>query len=180
MAATSNYIVLAALAAYRPLSGVLAVGLFALFVLLTVLVWTRFGQARPIAKCVVLSLLAHLLLLIYAYSTHILYGPPGRWTGQTVTVRLRDAADDVEAAPPEAERGRQAGYPGADDEHPPLFLCPSPGEQGIGRGGNSRSMRRHVVLLRPGQDKECGTTRTSQSRRNSVLARPGWPAPAFG
>ncbi|MBW8883989.1 MAG: hypothetical protein JF612_04260, partial [Planctomycetia bacterium] len=89
---------LAAIAANRPLSMLLPAGLIALFALLTVLVWTRFGQARPISKCVVLSLLAHLLLLIYMYSTHILYGPPGRWTGQTVTMRIRDAADDVEAA----------------------------------------------------------------------------------
>jgi squalene-hopene cyclase-like protein len=90
---------LAAITAGRPLNVILAVGLIGLFILLSVLAWTRLGQARPIAKCVVLSLLAHLLLLIYAYSTHILYGPPGRWTGQTVTIRLRDAADDVEAAP---------------------------------------------------------------------------------
>src|SRR3989442_8160108 len=99
MGAACTGCLLAALTGVRPLSGILAVGLIALFALLTVLVWTRFGQARPISKCVVLSLLAHLLLLIYMYSSHVLYGPPGRWTGQTVTVRLRDATDDVEAAP---------------------------------------------------------------------------------
>ncbi len=98
MEATLTGSLLAAIAANRPLSMLLPAGLIALFALLTVLVWTRFGQARPISKCVVLSLLAHLLLLIYMYSTHILYGPPGRWTGQTVTMRIRDAADDVEAA----------------------------------------------------------------------------------
>src|SRR5207253_5127867 len=79
---------LAAMAPNRTLSIVMAVGLFVLFVLLASLVWTRWGQARPISKCVALSLLAHLLLLIYAYSTHILYGPPGSWMGQTVTVRI--------------------------------------------------------------------------------------------
>src|SRR5437773_2155499 len=99
MAATSSCLLLSAITAGRPLAGVLAMGLIGLFVLLVVLVWTRFGQARPISKCVALSLLAHLLLLIYAYSTHVLYGAPGHWTGQTVTVRLRDAADDVQAAP---------------------------------------------------------------------------------
>ena len=92
----------------------LAGGLIAVFVLLAVLVWTRFGQARPISKCVVLSLLAHLLLLIYAYSTHVLYGPPGSFLGQTVRVRLRDAADDDEAAPAVAadpQPWEQAGQP---------------------------------------------------------------------
>jgi hypothetical protein len=76
----------------------MAVGLVGVFALLAALVWTRFGQAKPVSKCVVLSLLAHALFLIYAYSTQILFGPPGKWTGQTVTVRLRDAADDQEAA----------------------------------------------------------------------------------
>ena len=91
-------ITLATLAANRPLAIALAVGMFVVFVLLTILVWTRFGQARPISKCVVLSLLAHLLLLIYAYSTHVLYGPPGRLTGRAVTIRIRDAVDWNETA----------------------------------------------------------------------------------
>src|SRR5207249_8362605 len=95
--ATSS--LLAATFASRPLAILLALGFLTLFVLVAVLVWTRFGQARPLSKCVILSLLAHLLLLIYAYSTHIFYGPPGHWTGQTVMMRLHDAADDEEAAP---------------------------------------------------------------------------------
>jgi hypothetical protein len=99
MLTASQLGLLAAITANRPMSWLLAAGLIGLFVLLSILVWTKFGQARPIAKCVVLSLLAHLLLLIYMYSTHVLYGPPGRWTGQTVIMRIRDAADDVEAAP---------------------------------------------------------------------------------
>jgi hypothetical protein len=90
---------LAAITSDRTLAVVMAAGLVVIFFLLATLVWTRWGQARPISKCVVLSLLAHILLLIYAWSTHVLYGPPGRWYGQTVTVRLHDAADDVEAAP---------------------------------------------------------------------------------
>jgi len=92
-------ITIAALAGNQPLAIALAVGMVAVFVLLAVLIWTRFGQARPISKCVILSLLAHALLLLYAYGTHVLYGPPGRWYGQaTVTVRLHDAADWQEAA----------------------------------------------------------------------------------
>src|SRR5438876_7211374 len=113
---------LAAVFASRPLAIILGLGFLTLFVLVAVLVWTRFGQARPLSKCVILSLLAHLLLLIYAYSTHILYGPPGRWTGQIVHVRLRDAADDVEAAPAVAASPKpweQAGKSGV-----PLLLSP--------------------------------------------------------
>jgi hypothetical protein len=112
----------------RPLAGLLAVGLLLVFILLSVLIWTRFGQARPVSKCVILSLLAHLLLLIYACFTHVLYGPPGRWTGQIVTVRLRDAADDFEAAPqaaPEPRPWHQAG----ESEAPELLDAPLASEK---------------------------------------------------
>jgi hypothetical protein len=115
-----NDSLLAAITANRPLSWLVAAGLIGLFIVLSALVWTRFGQARTISKCVVLSLLAHLLLLIYMYSTHVLSGPPGRWTGQTVIMRIRDAADDVEAAPvasPNPKPWQQAG-----ESNAPLLL----------------------------------------------------------
>src|SRR5438874_2730801 len=121
MTAAINCGFLAAIAANRPLSGIVAAGLIGLFVLLSMLVWTRFGQARPISKCVVLSLLAHLLLLIYMYSTHVLYGPPGRWTGQTVIMRIRDAADDVEAAPVASPTPKTWQQPG--ESTAPLLLA---------------------------------------------------------
>src|SRR5436305_321030 len=124
MIPASDIPLFAAITAGRPLNLALAVGLIGLFVLLSVLAWTRLGQARPIAKCVVLSLLAHLLLLIYAYSTHVLYGPPGRWTGQTVTVRLRDAADDVEAAPVASASPQAWQQPG--ESTAPLLLQSPP------------------------------------------------------
>jgi hypothetical protein len=115
VAAGPLYPLVGALGATRPLAVVLALGLLTVFVLLVVLVWTRFGQARPVSKCVVLSLLAHLLLLIYAYSAQVLYGPPGRWTGQIVTVRLRDAADDEEAAPTKASSPEPWEQPGKSE-----------------------------------------------------------------
>src|SRR5262245_59048857 len=114
----------AALTATRPLAIVLAVGLLIVFAILSILVWTRFGQARTVSKCVVLSLIAHLLLLIYACFTQVIYGPPGRWSGRIVTVRLRDAADDIEAAPvasPKPQPWNQAGQPDV-----PLLLSAPP------------------------------------------------------
>src|SRR5438067_7023311 len=106
---------LAAIAPSGTLSIVMAAGLLVLFILLATLIWTRWGQARPISKCVVLSLLAHLLLLIYAYSTHILYGPPGSWMGQTVTVRIHDAPDREEAAPQASTSPEQWQQSGESD-----------------------------------------------------------------
>lgn len=40
--------------------------------------WTRWGQSKPLAKCVGIALLAHIWLLLYAYGTRIVspgYGP---------------------------------------------------------------------------------------------------------
>jgi hypothetical protein len=48
---------------------VLWIGLALLTLALLVLVGTRWGQVRPVSKCVVLSVFAHLLFLFYAYAT---------------------------------------------------------------------------------------------------------------
>lgn len=112
---------IAEIVAGRTLSLALGFGLFTVFVLFTILVWSRWGQARPISKCIVLSLLAHLLLLIYGYSTHILAGPPGRWNGQAVTMRIRDASDPVEAAPVKSSSPKAWNQAGEPD--PPLLLA---------------------------------------------------------
>jgi hypothetical protein len=83
----------------RTLAIVLALGFVAVFVALVVMVWTRWGQARPMSKCAGLSFAAHALLLIYAYSTQVLFDKPGSLFGQTVKVYVPDAHDDEEAAP---------------------------------------------------------------------------------
>ncbi len=112
---------LAEIVAGRTLSLALGLGLLAIFVLFTILVWSRWGQAKPISKCIVLSLMAHLLLLIYGYSTHILAGPPGRWNGQAVTVRIRDASDPIEAAPVKSDSPKPWQQPG--ETNTPLLLA---------------------------------------------------------
>jgi hypothetical protein len=100
----------------RALAIVLALGLVAVFVGLVVLVWTRWGQARPIAKCAGLSFAAHALLLIYAYSTQVLFDKPGSLFGQTVKVYVPDARDGEEAAPhPEVGEPKPWDQPGLDN-----------------------------------------------------------------
>jgi outer membrane biosynthesis protein TonB len=123
---------LASAATSRLLAIALGVGLVALFVLQAVLLWTRWGQARPVAKCVFLSLLAHVLLIVYAWSTHVLFNSPGSWSGNsTVRVRLADATDEIDAAmlvgemPAEiSQEGTDAGtaatVPAASDDQPPV------------------------------------------------------------
>ena len=48
------------------------IGLFALTIAFFVMSWTRVGQARPLVKCLVLSLFAHILLVIFFYGTEFL------------------------------------------------------------------------------------------------------------
>jgi len=107
----------------RTIAIVMALGTVGVFAMLATLAWTRLGQAKPVSKCVVLSLLAHALFLIYAYSTQILFGPPGKWTGQAVTVRLRDAADYQETARAVAQSPEPWEQAGVDDV--PLLEAPA-------------------------------------------------------
>lgn len=66
-----------ALSHLQPLDWVLWIGLMGLTVALGVLAWTRWGQSKPLQKCFVLSLLAHLLIATYATSVKIVTsGPP--------------------------------------------------------------------------------------------------------
>ena len=55
---------------------------------------TRWGQARPLAKCAVLSLLVHLLLVGYAYKTHLFGVYPSRPSQSSVQITFT-AGDNV-------------------------------------------------------------------------------------
>lgn len=111
----------------RALAIVLAAGFTAVFVALVVMVWTRWGQARPMSKCAGLSFAAHALLLIYAYSTQVLFDRPGSLFGQTVKVYVPDAHDDEEAAPhPEIGEPAPWEQPGIDYAPDLNAWAPSP------------------------------------------------------
>ena len=64
------------LASVDLLVGLLWFGLAGLSVSLVVLMRTRWGQSRPLRKCLVLSVLAHLLLAGYATTVHIVTSSP--------------------------------------------------------------------------------------------------------
>jgi len=78
---------------------VFLLGLTSLTVAGGILIGTRWGQTQALAKCVALSLIAHLLLLIYAYGTHIFFAEPSSTYGnqQFSNIRLSNeqAEDDV-------------------------------------------------------------------------------------
>ena len=66
---------------------VLGTGVAILSVTLLIMMMSRWGEARPVAKCVGLSILAHMLLMVYAYSTNMLQ-PAGPSKGESITVQM--------------------------------------------------------------------------------------------
>ncbi|WP_254508796.1 hypothetical protein [Anatilimnocola floriformis] len=73
------------------LQWVLFAGLSIWTVLLMILMWTRWGQARPLVKCIALSFFAHMLLFLFMWGTRVLNSlPPGESLTGTTHVRLID------------------------------------------------------------------------------------------
>ncbi len=72
---------------------VLWLGLTLLIVALFVLMRTRWGQSQPLGKCAVLSLVAHLLLAIYATTVQIVTGSAGKPHADEMQVALVDAEE---------------------------------------------------------------------------------------
>jgi hypothetical protein len=80
-------------------------GLVVLTVSLLLLIRTRWGQSQPLGKCVVLSLLAHLLLGIYMTTVNIVTATVGSPDGDGIRVALLDTAGAPDA---ESTRGQAA------------------------------------------------------------------------
>ena len=63
-------------------------GLLLLTLLLLVLMSTRWGGVKPIWKCVILSVWAHILLGGYAYGTKLIFKGPSRPVSETVSLKI--------------------------------------------------------------------------------------------
>ena len=110
----------------RALAIILTTGLGVLTIGLGVLMWTRWGQARPLAKCAALSLFAHLLLLSFCYGTKIFHDTPGSWTGTgSVTVHIVDAPDDEVGSPLVDQDAPPPDKIPAENKSPPLEAEPT-------------------------------------------------------
>jgi hypothetical protein len=82
----------------------LLIGCGLLAAALLILTLTRWGQVRPIWKCVVLSVVAHLLLVGYMYGTHLISRAPVVKRADTVQMRvLADEPELREIEPPQIE-----------------------------------------------------------------------------
>lgn len=68
------------------------VGVAILTIALLILMRTRWGQVQPLSKCVVLSVFAHLLLILFAYTTKLL--EPVAPLGQDDAIQLAFVTDE--------------------------------------------------------------------------------------
>lgn len=68
----------------------LLLGSLVLVISLLLLTMTRLGHARPITKCVVLSVIAHVLLLGYAYGTKLIFHVPVAKKEDPIKINLID------------------------------------------------------------------------------------------
>ena len=82
-----------ALSGSRILAAAIWTGLGLLTISLMVLMRTRWGQAKPISKCVALSIFAHVLLLTYAYTTRLILDSPARGGSAVIRVALSTGTD---------------------------------------------------------------------------------------
>jgi hypothetical protein len=103
-------------------------GLVVLTVSLLLLIRTRWGQSQPLGKCVVLSLLAHLLLGIYMTTVNIVTATVGSPDGDGIRVALLDTAGAPDS---EATRGQAAPVQPALGEPLDATAAPRPLE-GLG------------------------------------------------
>ncbi len=105
---------------------IVCAGLVAITCCLLVLARTQWGHSNPLRKCIVLSLVAHLLIGIYATTVQIVSNePPG---GAATSIVLVDGSGDdlTGAAEPAAASGDdlspnlapESGEPGLDETNP--------------------------------------------------------------
>ena len=116
------------------LAGVLWAGLGALTIALLVLMRTRFGQARPLSKCLALSIYAHVLLMTYAYGTKLVIPSPVGDAGNDDVVQLHlvGGVDEYSAVSEQAqpdEATAPAPWDYMPSETPPDFSLAKPARQ---------------------------------------------------
>ncbi len=112
-------------------------GLALLTIALLILMRTRWGQARPLSKCVGLSMFAHVLFFTFAYTTHWFEAPPTQppTPGNPIRVRMLSqeptpTVDAESAAPWAASDGMAPGdIQDLGDVPRPHVESPPPEEQ---------------------------------------------------
>ena len=82
----------------RGLGLLLWLGLLALTIALVILSRTRWGQVKPLSKCVALSIFAHILFVGYAWGTRLIFEPPPSADRQVIKLTIVEAGDSSTAS----------------------------------------------------------------------------------
>ncbi len=84
-------------ATHMTLGMALWVGLVVLTIVLLVLMRTRWGQVAPLWKCAVLSVFAHILLGVYAWTTQLVFVAPHPPASETFSLTVVDPDEENES-----------------------------------------------------------------------------------
>ena len=109
---------------------VLLVGSGILAVSLLLLAMTHWGQSRPVWKCVVLSFVAHILLMGYAYGTRLLGPPPtvaehaDVETDEILNVSIMDDLSLEDITKPDADATSNLGIPATQTPNQTSIAAP--------------------------------------------------------
>ncbi len=126
----SSTLLFAALLDAQIVRWVVWVGLVVLTITLLVLIRTRWGQSQPLGKCVVLSLVAHLLLGIYTTTVNIVTATVGSPDGKGIQVALIDSSaqtgQDAESSGPEPWNAFAGDGPGWGPDSASAAPAPTP------------------------------------------------------
>lgn len=109
----------------------LLLGLGALALCLLVLMLTRFGQVKPLSKCVVLSVFAHVLLMAYAYGISFLNDTSPKPREEVITVTLvapefLPPDTEPQESPSPEPTNRASTFPAAPETLPDLVVPEEP------------------------------------------------------
>jgi hypothetical protein len=95
--------------------------------------WTRWGQTKPLTKCVGIAVLAHIWLLMYAYGTRIV--SPGFGPGSDGGIHAAAdppatfAWEGMNADPSQARNSPDTSLPESTDADPSSSTAPTPAPQ---------------------------------------------------
>ncbi|HEX5472346.1 MAG TPA: squalene--hopene cyclase [Lacipirellulaceae bacterium] len=104
------------------------VGSLALSIALVTLMWTRWGQSRPLQKCAALSLLVHLILAFLAMTVRIVAGDGAGGGGGGIPIHVRIIEEHGEQAI--ASRTTAAAAVVTDSQlNAPALLTPPPAKE---------------------------------------------------
>lgn len=117
---------------------VLGGGVLALSIALVVLMVSKWGQARPLAKCVALSVWAHVVLLSYAYLMRMFDAPAFSGPQRGVSVRMIDEL--VDDRPEDESLGRPTEVPEMEIYEPQLARDVLPDSPATQRDLQTRSL----------------------------------------